>query len=228
VSGDLDDKWAIHLSGSSEDVQKLLAQLSGDDFRLVPNGSNYYVEGLLPARSGSNPRAEWIVSDLVHLLNAAAHLCFGPFYRINLAAGPDQAEAVRLDPQDVSLENVSLQEIVHVAGERELFRKAVRSFSAGGPDGLFEAFEALSYELIRSGVSDYTRDIGTKEWMVSQGWATATEIDSFLSTVVYCRRGGEDGPEEAMSPGDAEALMRRLLLKFAWYCSNDESMRTAS
>src|SRR5262249_2246107 len=155
-------------------------------------------------RPTMEPAAHWIVQKTIRLLNAAANLCFGEFDRIELAVGDR-----RLSNEDEKAPSVS--DVFRLARERELVRKAFLSFHAAGPEGLFEAYEAISSELMRCGVTDYSRNIGTKEWIVQEGWADGEEIERFLDTVLHFRNEQDGAPSNSISPREAEGLVRRLL-----------------
>jgi hypothetical protein len=80
---------------------------------------------------------------------------------------------------------------------------------------LFQAYEALTNELMRIGASDYSRGVGTREWLAENGWASVKEIDTFLKTVLRARTDVDVWEESnAISPLEAEAFVRRLLLRF--------------
>lgn len=73
---------------------------------------------------------------------------------------------------------------------------------------------------MRCGVSDYARDVGTREWLAENGWASEEEIDRFLKTVLHTRCD-LDAPagDNAISPPEAESFVRRLLLRFIRECA---------
>jgi hypothetical protein len=220
VNRGFEGRWAVNVGGSLSDVQKLLSELSSDGLRLVEGGDSFYLEGDSPSDRGSNTSRQWEAAGFVGLLNAAAHLHFGAYQRIYLVVANGRGEGSHVDPKDTP----SIQEILKVAQERELFRKALLLYQAGGADGLFGAYDALSYELIRTGAMDYDRGMGTKEWIVERRWATDSEIDRFLNTVVHLRGDQFSEAEIVMSPWDSEALIRRLLWKFTLDCCRRGSL----
>jgi hypothetical protein len=85
---------------------------------------------------------------------------------------------------------------------------------------LFDAYEALTYELMRIGASDYARDVGTREWLAEKGWTSLEELDRFMETTLHARTGWDSpSPSKTISPTEAEAFVRRLLLRFIRECS---------
>jgi len=182
---------------------------------LTGNASD--VAGKIIAVRNTNASEAWKIFTLVHLLNASAHLLFGRFERISVdVCDFDGGASVEPDPSDEDLP--SLLEILQMARDRNFVRRAICSFRAGGPEGLFDAYEALTYELMERGASDFTEDIGTREWLIEQGWATARQIDGFIETVLSERWPTPDEPRlhEEVSPPEAEALVRRLLLRLVF------------
>jgi hypothetical protein len=204
---ELDGKWIVSLNGSPEDIEALSAEFSGEELRLVRAGGTFYMEGSLVPQPTGDPSTAWEAYRLIRLLNAIANLRLGSFHRIRLRNG---AEA-RLDWAP------SLAELFRQATDRELYGSAICSFDAGGPEGLFESYDALSYEIVRSGLAASAGGQSIKDWIVDRGWAAADEMTRFLQRVNSFR--GEPNPA-AISPIEAAELMRRLLLKFTAYWRN--------
>ena len=214
----------VNLGCLPQEFEDLVTKLDDKDLRKVlaedpPDLS----EKILTVKNATAADA-WRVFKLVHLLNAATHLAFSSFDRNAVASEgsePFTNESGRLE------EVPSVLDILRTARERDQIRKAICRFRAGGPEGLFDAYEALSYELMSCGASDYTRDVGTREWLAENGWATEGEIDRFLETVLCARRDlNPPAALESMSPPAAQELVRRLLLKFI--CHSTHAIATSS
>ena len=202
----------VNLGCLPQEFEDLVTKLDDEDLRKVLAGDPSNLSGKILTVKNATAADAWRVFKLVHLLNAAAHLAFSSFDRNAVAIeGREPFTQESGLPEEVP----SLLDIFRTAREREQIRMAICRFRAGGPEGLFDAYEALSYELMSCGASDYTRDVGTREWLAENGWATKEEIDRFLETVL-CARGDLNSPGalESMSPPAAQELVRRLLLKF--------------
>ena len=204
--GGQSQRWLVERHGALPEFEEI-----------VVAGSDSVSRPILPL--DATAATEWEISRRVHLLNAAVYVRFGSSDPMRF-----QSEDREHCDDQGQREAPSLSQIFRLACERELVGKAVCSFRTGGPEGLFDAYEALSYELIDRGVSDYVQDIGTREWLVQNGWATEEEIDRFLATVLHFRRGANaPAPIEAISPCEAETLVRQLLWKLTLYCSTGQA-----
>jgi hypothetical protein len=202
----------VNLGCLPQEFEDLVGKLNDEDLRKVLAGDPSDLSGKIITVENATAADAWRVFKLVHLLNAAAHLAFSSFDRNALAIeGREPLTHESGLPEEVP----SLLDILRTARERDQIRKAICRFRAGGPEGLFDAYEALSYELMSCGASDYTRDVGTREWLAENGWATEEEIDRFLETVLCARCDlNSNAALESMSPPAAQELVRRLLLKF--------------
>jgi hypothetical protein len=207
-----------------QEFEDLVTELDDVDLRKVLAGDSSDLSGKILAVKNATAADAWRAFKLVHLLRAAAHLTFSSFDRNAVAIeGSEPFTHESSLPEEVP----SLFDILRTACEREQIRKAICRFRAGGPEGLFDAYEALSYELMSCGASDYTRDVGTREWLAENGWATEEEIDRFLETVLCARRDlNSPAALESMSPPAAQELVRRLLLKFI--CHSTHAIATSS
>jgi hypothetical protein len=182
--------------------------LADGQLREILSGNASDVAGKIMAVRSTNASKAWKLFTLVLLLNAPAHLLFGRFERISVDVGDlNGGTQIEPDPSDEDLP--SLLEILQMARDRNFVRKAICSFRAGGPEGLFDAYEALTDELMERGASDFTMGMGTREWLIERGWATARQIDGFIDTVLSERRPTSDEPRlhEEVSLPEAEALV---------------------
>lgn len=116
-------------------------------------------------------------------------------------------------PQGGNPDQPSLRQIISVALGRPRVREALFAYATGGPGGMFEAYEAICYELSDCGVlNNDDAYIGSKQWLVQQGWITEEEDDRFLKTVLHYRGHSEQVPPfESLSPYDTQILLRRVL-----------------
>jgi hypothetical protein len=207
-----------------QEFDDVIAQFADYDLRGVLAGNSSNLGGKIIAFQNASSSYAWKIFTLVHLLNAAAHLLFGPFDRIAVDIG--ESGTAQPEPSPLPERLPSLLDILRTARDRNFVRKAICGFRAGGPEGLFDAYEALTYELMERGASEYARDRGTREWLDESGWASKQEIDSLIETVLYERWPTPDEPRQspAISPPEAEALVRRLLLKLVDYCVNGKTV----
>jgi hypothetical protein len=212
---------------SEQEFDNLVAELADHDLRGVLAGNSFNLGGKIIAFRNASLSDAWKIFTVVLLLNAAAHLLFGPFDRIAVDIG--ESGTAQPEPRPLPDHLPSLLDILRTARDRNFVRKAICAFRAGGPEGLFDAYEALTYELMERGASDYARDLGTREWLDESGWASKQEIDSFIETVLYERWPTPDEPRQfpSISPPEAEALVRRLLLKLVGYCVNEKTVASS-
>jgi hypothetical protein len=153
--------------------------------------------------------AQWETYDLVRLLVASAYL------------RSDALDPVTGRNAQRSEDRVSILQTVNVARDRAPIRKAVLAYAAGGAEGLFEAYEALGSEIMNCTVLDYDAGIGTREWLVQQGWITEEEDDRFLKTVQHYRyNDNRSSPFEPFSPHQAQLFVRRVLINLIRYCAS--------
>ena len=98
-------------------------------------------------------------------------------------------------------------------------RSAILAYADGGAEGLFKAYEALTYELMDTQRLDNAGGIGTREWLIQQGWVTEPEEARFLDTVLHY--GRENGaPAFALaSPIEVQRVVGKLLNKWIEYIS---------
>ena len=202
----------VNLGRPPQEFEDLVTNLDEESLRKVLAGDTSDLARRILTIENATATDAWRIFKLVHLLNAAVHLAFSSFDGSAVAIEGSQPFTHESSlPEEVP----SLFDILRTARERDQLRKAICRFRAGGPEGLFDAYEALSYELMSCGASDYTRDVGTREWLAENGWATEEEIDRFLETVLCARRDlNSPAALESMSPAAAQELVRRLLLKF--------------
>jgi hypothetical protein len=176
----------------------------------VTPGKNL-VDTRLSASIGSEARAtgEWEAYELNRVMSASNYLCMGTCDSSELAL-PD---------------NVLVSQIVAVARNREQIRKALVAYLSGGATGLFDAYEAVSCEIMNCSLPNYAADEGTREWLVRHGWVSEEEEDRFLKTVQHFRHGRfSDAPPHALSPHEARLFVRGILMSFIQYSlSNQQS-----
>jgi hypothetical protein len=121
------------------------------------------------------------------------------------------------------VDDVTVSKIVNVARQRERIRKAILDYASGGARGLFDAYESISYEIMNCGLPNYAASIGTKEWLIRQGWISEEEEDRFLKTVLYFRSPHHStSPPALLSPPEARAFVRRILIGFIRHCIEGE------
>jgi hypothetical protein len=102
---------------------------------------------------------------------------------------------------------------------RERIRAALFAYASGGAMGLLEAYEELNYEIMTCGLVDGAAGIGTRQWLLRQGWITEEEEDRFLKTVLKYRCNDHVPSFEPFSPEQAQLFVRKVLLEFIRYCA---------
>jgi hypothetical protein len=186
--------WAARLTASSSGVSAIASELLGEE----PGAQSAALDS-----TQTRIAAEWGAYDRLNLFNASAYLLFGIL---------DPTEITRTLSVDASDgdDGPSLALVLNVARDRDQIRKALLAFASGGAAGLFQSYEALTYE-----ITNCVARTGTKEWLVEQGWITDEEDERFLRTVLHYRR--DDGRAlafEPFSPNEAQLFVRGVLINF--------------
>jgi hypothetical protein len=140
--------------------------------------------------------AEWLAMEHVRVIEASVDLSCATLGPIRLDSVVADGDVPSLDPSAHGIEGrnpgngqLSLLEILRVANERKLIRRALIACATGGTAGLFEAYEAISYEILNSGVQDFAAGIGSREWLIAQGWITDEDDRRFLENHGPLQRG---------------------------------------
>jgi hypothetical protein len=130
--------------------------MSGE-LQAVADGESLYVKSPEIDRADSQIVAEWAAYELVRLMAASAYLHFGTPSQLRLVS-VQKREMVPLSLNAISVAGVAelrLSEIIQVGLERQQVRKALLAHAAGGAAGLFEAYEAVTHEVLNCGVLDF-------------------------------------------------------------------------
>jgi hypothetical protein len=94
----------------------------------------------------------------------------------------------------------------------------------GAASGFVDCYEEILQEILDAKVLFINNDaMGSKEWIIAQGWAVEKEIDALLETIVHYKghRFTTD-PVLLISPNDARLFLRRLLgSMIAWIIRNN-------
>lgn len=61
---------------------------------------------------------------------------------------------------------------------------------------------------------DYIAGVGTREWLIDQGWVTDQEERSFLETVLHYGRQNGSPSFKPTSPTEAQRVVEKLLGKW--------------
>ena len=104
---DFDGAASVDSPYNSQVYEDLLVRLASDDLRKVLTGESMDLAGEALAVRNATAGEAWKILKLVHLLNAAAHLCFGAFERITIDFSYDAdsgAEILRADQAPPLLE----------------------------------------------------------------------------------------------------------------------------
>lgn len=139
--------------------------------------------------------AEWLAIELVRLIEAGVDLSCGSLGPIRLDSVVADRDGRPPDPSAHAIERrnpgngqLSLLQILRVANERKFIRKALIACTMGSAAGLFEAYEAISYEVLNSGRLDFAAGIGSREWLIAKGWITSLPESSNHSAVRRLQR----------------------------------------
>jgi hypothetical protein len=216
--------WLIRASGSPTDLPRVVVALAGGgDLSAAVDGGSLYLRSLAIDRIEKQADAEWAAYELVRLISAAVQLrsiaVFLEFQSIEA-----QTDALILNRETTQAhrngsEELSVAKVMNAAQHRGHVRSAILAYADGGAEGLFKAYEALTYELMDTQRLDYAGGIGTREWLIQQGWVTEPEEASFLDTVLHYGRQNSAPSFAPASPIEAQRLVGRLLNKWIEHIS---------
>lgn len=219
--------WVARLTGTPSDIMRIAGELSGDEFQVAVRSESLYLTAPAVNRATTLGTAQWVAFELVRLIASAADLHFrllGPICLDSLepARGewpPDPLARV-VEGKHSGNDQLSLLQILRVAREREFIRSAVLARAPGSAGGLFEAYEAVTHEILNAGLLDFAAAVGTKEWLIAQGWITDEEDRRFLETVLHYRGNSINTPlAEPLSPHEAQFFVRKVLTGFIAHCA---------
>src|SRR5262249_29436349 len=119
--------------------------------------------------------------------------------------------------------------LINVCRNREGIHRAVLAYAAGGPAGLSEAYAAIGSEIMNCVTLNYDAGVGTREWLMQQGWGTDEQDDRFLKTVQhYLHINHRVASFEPLSPFQARLFVSRVLTNLIRYCSAQISTQAAN
>ena len=219
--------WAARLNRSSSDILRIATELLGSEFLAGPDGQAQGLQSIALDSAKARNAAEWAAYDRLNLFAASVYLLFGTLDPADVSSvkqdvGASAIAPIRtVDTSDPDDNGPSLAQVLEVARKRDQVRNALLAYASGGAAGLFESYEALSYEIM-----DCVAGIGTKEWLVGQGWITEEEDDRFLRTVLHYHRDyRRTVPFEPFSPFQAQLFVRNVLTNFLRYCASPAKIR---
>jgi hypothetical protein len=212
--------WRICATGLSGDIQRIAAELDNQDLQTHADGEALILFSADVNKINGRPSAQWAGYELVRLVSAAADLRFGSISPLRFESvvgqmspfSPANVELLRND--DIPARDLPLSRFVLAAQSRHQIRTALLACAQGGAEGLFQAYEALCSDLM-----DYAVGIGTKEWLIEQGWVEEQEEESFLDTVLHYSRHCRSTISKPRSPREAQEIIRRLLTKWIGHVS---------
>jgi hypothetical protein len=121
-------------------------------------------------------------------------------------------------------EQLSMAQILDAARKRERICTAILDFAYGGAKGLFDAYEAISYEIMNAGFLNYSASVGTREWLIQEGLISDQEEDRFLRTVMHFRNPKNRlASPDFLSPDEANRFVRQILLGFIRLCVSSDT-----
>jgi hypothetical protein len=211
--------WLIRATASPTDLPRAVVALAGgSDLSAAADGCSLYLRSLAIDRIKNQTDAEWAAYELVRLISAVLQLrsmaVFLEFQSIEV-----QTDALILDRDSTQArrngsEEISVAKVMNAAQHRGHVRSALLAFADGGAEGLFKAYEALTYELLDARLLDYAGSVGTREWLIQQGWVTESEEARFLDTVLHYGRQSSGASFTPASPIEARRLVGKLLHKW--------------
>jgi hypothetical protein len=226
LQGPSSSGWVVRAAGARAHLVRMARELCAD---FLVRTRNEWLDLAIPPlkRTYTRPAAEWIALELMNVIVAAADLCFGEEVLIRVVSvEPDDGNWVPDQWTQISKPNrqLPLSEVTFVAFERRHIRNALLGRLVGTASGFFDCYEEILQEIFDAKVLFINDDnMGSKEWIIAQGWAVETEIDAFLETIVhYKAQRFTTDPEMLISPNEARLFLRRLLgSMIAWIIRNN-------
>ena len=213
-------RWTIQVSGALSDLSRIALELRNGDPCGVVRDESLYIESSEVDRAKSRIAAEWVAFDFTKLLLAVFEMNFGERAILHLISVRESGSDVNYRlPVRQNSEPTLFQQMIRLALDRPHARGAILAYASGGADGLFRAYEALTYEILNLGLTPSSTGVGTKQWLVENGWITEAEDDRFLSTVLHFRNYQDrQSAENALAIKEAQVLVRRILVNFLDHC----------
>jgi len=217
--------WLIRASGSPTDLPSVVEALTGgDDLAAAVEGRSLYLRSPVIDRVEKEADAEWAAYEFVRLISAALQLrSVAVFLEFQSIEAQDHALVMNQEstyPTRNSGGELSVHEVMNVAQHRGHVRSALLAFADGGAEGLYKAYEALTYELLDAQLLDFG-GVGTREWLIQQGWVTEPEEARFLDTVLHYGRQNSGASFTPASPIEAQHLVGTLLKKWIEHISRE-------
>ena len=207
--------WLIHANGLPTELPRVVEALTDTDLSAAVDGHSLYLRSQGIDRIKKRVDAEWAAYELVRLISAALHLRVGPvfleFQSVEALTDPLVIDRQSTPVRHNGTQELSVAKIMKAAQHRENVRSALLAYADGGADGLFKAYEALGYELMDTQRLDYAAGIGTREWLIQQGWVSEPEEGRFLETVLHYGRQSSAPTFAPASPIEAHRLVGKLL-----------------
>src|SRR4051812_408825 len=69
--------WVVQLTGAPSDILRIASELVGDELQISVHGESLYIQSPELDDVDTEATAEWAAYNLVGLITASAHLCFG-------------------------------------------------------------------------------------------------------------------------------------------------------
>jgi hypothetical protein len=213
--------WLIRADGSPTDFPGVVEALAGgDDLSVVVDGGSLYLKSSAIDRIERLADAQWAAYKFVRLISAALRLG-GVAVFMEFQSIESQTDAIAMDPgtHRRGCAELSVGKAMNAARHRQHVRSALLAYADGGAAGLFKAYEELTYELMDTGRLDYAGGVGTREWLIQQGWVTEPEEARFLDTVLHYGRQNDVPSFSPASPIEARRLVGKLLNKWIEHIS---------
>src|SRR5262249_2582260 len=191
--------WLIRAVGSPTDLPRIVEALAGGvDLSAEVNGCSLHLRSSAIDRLENRADAEWAAYEFVRLISASLRVrglaVFLEFQSIEAKTDVPIMTQLNTERHRNGAEELSVAMGMNAAHHREQVRCAFFGYADGGAEGLFRAYEALTYELMDTGRLDYAGGVGTREWLIQQGWVTEPEEARFLDTILHYGRQNSAPP----------------------------------
>lgn len=218
--------WVVRATGTRANLVRMARELCAEF--LVRTRDEWLDLAIPPLkRTYTRAAAEWIALELMNIIVAAADLCFGEEVLIRVVSvEPDDGSWIPDQWTQISKPNrqLPLAEVTFVAFERKHMRNALLARLVGTASGFFDRYEEILQEIFDAKVLFINdENMGSKEWIIAQGWAVEKEIDAFLETIIhYKAQRFTSDPALLIAPNEARHFLRRLLgSMISWIIHNN-------
>lgn len=228
-------RWKVALKGDAFDLETIQEELRVSDFRVLQEGSKFYLVGDRFEAIGTNQQVHAAAQEVIANLNLSLHLARPDFASIDFggAIEEERADGSSVTHQWVYLMGVRSrvrfgatvvshsgevkpppppkasfsERVMEVLSTNEHFREAMKAFTIE-PKNYKDLF--IAYETVCKVLPNRYKDI------IDLGWASNDELKQFRDTAHFYRHGHpRERPKIEVPLDEAVELVRRLLTKWA-------------